>query len=167
MIVYYLSERNRTKNKRNGVQRSSVAHLPWEQGVAGSNPATPTITNNAGVAQLVERQPSKLNVASSTLVSRSKKTYNGDCSSVGRAPVCGTGCRGFDPRRSPHLRHQLSWQSTRLLIVLSQVQILYDAPFFAGMAELADALDLGSSVPDVRVQVSLSAPYIYQPLGFF
>ena len=26
------------------------------------------------------------------------------------------------------------------------------------MAELADALDLGSSVPDVRVQVSLSAP---------
>jgi len=29
------------------------------------------------------------------------------------------------------------------------------------MAELADALDLGSSVPDVRVQVSLSAPYIY------
>ena len=30
--------------------------------------------------------------------------------------------------------------------------------FFAGMAELADALDLGSSVPDVRVQVSLSAP---------
>ena len=42
--------------------------------------------------------------------------------------------------------------------MLSQVQILYDAPFFAGMAELADALDLGSSVPDVRVQVSLSAP---------
>ena len=28
---------------------------------------------NAGVAQLVERQPSKLNVASSTLVSRSNK----------------------------------------------------------------------------------------------
>ena len=27
------------------------------------------------------------------------------------------------------MRHQLSWQSTRLLIVLSQVQILYDAPF--------------------------------------
>ena len=44
--------------------------------------------------------------------------------------------------------------------MLSQVQILYDAPSFiyAGMAELADALDLGSSVPDVRVQVSLSAP---------
>ena len=26
----------------------------------------------------------------------------GGRSSVGRAPVCGTGCRGFDPRRSPH-----------------------------------------------------------------
>ncbi len=61
---------------------------------AGSNPALPTFfykkfagskksfkfahrlptnTKNAEVAQLVERQPSKLNVASSTLVFRSKK----------------------------------------------------------------------------------------------
>ena len=43
---------------------------------AGSTPArgTTRFNNNhkfAGVAQLVERQPSKLNVASSTLVSRS------------------------------------------------------------------------------------------------
>ena len=36
----------------------------------GSNPTPCTIY--AGVAQLVERQPSKLNVASSSLVSRSK-----------------------------------------------------------------------------------------------
>ena len=36
----------------------------------GSNPTPCTI--RAGVAQLVERQPSKLNVASSSLVSRSK-----------------------------------------------------------------------------------------------
>ena len=58
----------------------------------------------AGVAQLVERQPSKLNVASSTLVSRSIFiNIYGDRSSVGRAPVCGTGCRGFEPRRSPHI----------------------------------------------------------------
>ena len=47
----------------------------------GSNPALPTfftifaafLNKNAGVAQLVERQPSKLNVASSNLVSRSKE----------------------------------------------------------------------------------------------
>ena len=39
---------------------------------AGSNPALPTeIVLEAGVAQLVERQPSKLRVASSNLVSRS------------------------------------------------------------------------------------------------
>ena len=41
---------------------------------AGSNPALPTlvkITIYAGVAQLVERQPSKLNVAGSNPVSRS------------------------------------------------------------------------------------------------
>ena len=42
---------------------------------AGSNPALPTNFKNliiAGVAQLVERQPSKLNVAGSNPVSRSK-----------------------------------------------------------------------------------------------
>ena len=27
----------------------------------------------------------------------------GERSSVGRAPVCGTGCRGFESHRSPHL----------------------------------------------------------------
>ncbi len=31
--------------------------------------------------------------------------------------------------------------------------------YFAGVAELADALDLGSSVFDVGVQVSPSAPF--------
>ena len=31
----------------------------------------------------------------------------------------------------------------------------------AGMAELADALDLGSSVHDVGVQVLFPAPFIY------
>ena len=48
---------------------------------AGSSPARGT-RNYAGVAQLVERQPSKLNVASSTLVSRSTIWA---ISSVGRA----------------------------------------------------------------------------------
>ena len=39
----------------------------------GSNPTL--CTSRAGVAQLVERQPSKLNVASSSLVSRSIKLF--------------------------------------------------------------------------------------------
>ena len=48
---------------------------PLSYDFAGSNPALPTkILKNkiAGVAQLVERQPSKLNVAGSNPVSRSK-----------------------------------------------------------------------------------------------
>ena len=55
-------------------------------------------------------------------------------SSVGRASAFQAECREFEPRFPLQLfmRHQLSWQSTRLLIVLSQVQILYDAPFFCG-----------------------------------
>ena len=31
------------------------------------------------------------------------KTY-GDCSSVGRAPDCDSGCRGFEPHQSPHIK---------------------------------------------------------------
>ena len=31
-----------TESRRYGVWRSQVAHLLWEQRVAGSNPATPT-----------------------------------------------------------------------------------------------------------------------------
>ena len=27
----------------------------------------------------------------------------GGCSSVGRAPDCGSGCRGFDPHHSPQI----------------------------------------------------------------
>ena len=37
--------------------------------------------------------------------------------------------------------------------ILYRIKVIY----FADMAELADALDLGSSVPDVQVQVLLSA----------
>src|SRR5665647_3229093 len=55
-----------------GTWRSLVAHLLWEQGVGGSNPPVPTSTSLwAGVAQLVEHQPSKLRVAGSRPVSRS------------------------------------------------------------------------------------------------
>gem|GEM_PF-747283 len=59
---------------------------------------------HAQVAQLVERQPSKLNVASSTLVFRSwkinRRFKNRKCgsSSVGRASAFQAECREFDPR---------------------------------------------------------------------
>ena len=33
---------------------------------------------------------------------------NGGRSSDGRAPDCDSGCRGFDPRRSPHLKWAVS-----------------------------------------------------------
>src|SRR3546814_12888204 len=31
------------------------------------------------------------------------RTYNGDRSSVGRVPDCDSGCRGFEPHRSPQI----------------------------------------------------------------
>ncbi len=54
-----------------------LARRLWEPKVAGSNPAAPTTIWQAGVAQLVEHQPSKLNVASSNLVSRSNSSVPG------------------------------------------------------------------------------------------
>ena len=65
-----------------GVQRSLAAHLLWEQGAGGSNPLTPTFF--AGIAQLVEHQPSKLVVAGSRPVSRSN-VISRACGSIGQS----------------------------------------------------------------------------------
>ena len=59
----------------------------------------------------------------------------GERSSVGRAPDCDSGGRGFEPHRSP--------QSDQKLEANSQLIRLYDEN--ARVAELVDALDLGSS----------------------
>src|SRR5690348_16830657 len=55
-----------------GAWRSLVAHLLWEQRVAGSNPAAPTKTslNVAPVAQGIEHRPSKPGVAGSNPAGR-------------------------------------------------------------------------------------------------
>ena len=34
--------------------------------------------------------------------------FRGDCSSVGRAPDCDSGCRGFEPHQSPHFTFNTS-----------------------------------------------------------
>ncbi len=51
-------------------QREQTVNLP-AQAYGGSNPPPSTATANAGVAQLVEREPSKLGVAGSNPVARS------------------------------------------------------------------------------------------------
>lgn len=38
--------------KRGGAWRSLVAHLLWEQGVAGSNPAAPTTAGNPLLSEI-------------------------------------------------------------------------------------------------------------------
>lgn len=40
----------------------------------------------------------------SDIVCTNHTSANGERSSVGRAPVCGTGCRGFEPHRSPQFK---------------------------------------------------------------
>ena len=57
----------------------------------------------------------------------------GDCSSVGRALDCDSGGRGFEPHQSPHF-------------VCSRSRADKPKNLNARVAELVDALDLGSSV---------------------
>ena len=45
----------------------------------------------------------KPQVAGSSPAGGASHRFSGGRSSVGRAPDCGSGGRGFDPRRSPHL----------------------------------------------------------------
>ena len=60
-----------------GTWRSLVAHLLWEQGVAGSNPVIPRSHINFGntpLVQLVERRFPKPDVVSSSLTGRGMNT---------------------------------------------------------------------------------------------
>ena len=68
------------------------------------------IISKALVAQLIEHPPSKRMVTGSNPVRRAifgglifKNQGNGGCSSVGRAPDCDSGCRGFESHHSPQL----------------------------------------------------------------
>ena len=95
-----------------------------------------------------------------------------------RAPDCGSGGRGFESHYPPHFYakkyHDPLAQSVEHLTFNQGVPrssrgwitnynfeiIVHACPKgqYAGMAELADALDLGSSVIDVGVQVLFPAP---------
>ena len=81
------------------------ARVVWDHEVAGSIPVTPTNSTKklikiiCGYRISVILQPSKLE----RWVRFPLPAPYGERSSVGRAPVCGTGCRGFESHRSPHL----------------------------------------------------------------
>ena len=70
---------------------------------------------------------SRLVSSESLLDGKGSKPYkflpkDGGRSSVGRAPDCGSGCRGFEPRRSPHpLPSSLSLRSSPIIFSRFQV----------------------------------------------
>lgn len=63
------------------------------------------------------------------------KSYNGGCSSVGRAPDCGSGCRGFDPHHSPQ-QHSAGIKDKKLAENIKKIYIT--STFFTcrGVAQL-------------------------------
>ena len=90
---------------------------------AGSNPALPTRTL-AGVTQLVECQPSKLNVAGSNPVARSIGRYSSGVEHFhGKEGVVSSILtRGSDVQHPVTRRGSSAGQSARLIIVRSRVR---------------------------------------------
>ena len=113
MPVAYFNQRGFCRSKSDSARRCSVG--------AASNPsssqriALARKTKYAAVAHLVERHLAKVEVASSSLVSRS--TFSSQnricgCSSSGRAPPCQGGGSEFEPRQPlqlVHLRKQVDF----------------------------------------------------------
>jgi hypothetical protein len=89
-INFVVSKKGRYRSGQTG-QTVNLLGYPF----GGSNPSLPT--GFAGVAQLVEHQPSKLRVAGSSPVSRSMSWVCGS-SSVGRASASQAEGRGFESR---------------------------------------------------------------------
>ena len=71
----------------------------------------------------------------------------GDCGEVVNTPACGAGIRGFDPHQSPHylMGYGQVVKATDFDSVIEGSTPSSPAIICAGVAELADALDLGSS----------------------
>ncbi len=67
----------------------------WEHEVAGSSPVTPTMRVSY-IGNTPAFQAGKVGSIPTT------RSNFGECSSVGRAPDCGSGCRGFESHHSPH-----------------------------------------------------------------
>ena len=84
--------------------------------------------------------------------------HPGELAQLEERVLCKHEVIGSSPIFSTTLAFSSVGQSSRLITGSSAVRLREGQPF-ARMAELADALDLGSSALCVRVQISLRAPY--------
>ena len=90
----------------------------------------------------IEQLPSKQWARGSSPFGRTK--YGG-CSSVGRAPDCGSGCRGFESHLPPHLKSGTANSHA-------------DLPFCNnGPSPSGKARDFDSRIPLVRIQLAQPA----------
>ena len=136
-------------------------HLPYKQGVTGSSPVSPTIRGL--VVQLV-RMPA-CHAGGRGFESLPGRQFNTLCwcGSTVEQLTCNQQVVGSIPITSSNVEDFPSGQrgqTVNLLALLSVVRIHHPPPKkkYADVAELADALDLGSSAFGVGVRLPSSAP---------
>ena len=72
----------------------------------------------------------------------SLKTHHyGERSSVGRAPVCGTGCRGFESHRSPHIGMSPSGKATDFDSVMRRFESCHPSHLNNKVGSLAQSVE--------------------------
>ena len=70
----------------------------------------------------------------------------GERSSVGRAPVCGTGCRGFESHRSPHLGISPSGKAPHFDCGIRRFESCYPCHIFGLLAQSVEHLTFNQGV---------------------
>ena len=116
-------------------QLSWIEQRPSKPWVAGSNPAGRAMRVRQVLTRMAEF--SSLHVLQFTC-KLCKHLYGGR-SSVGRAPDCDSGCRGFKSHRPPHfLRKWWNWQTRWIQVPVLhgvRVQVSPSAPYFQALSK--------------------------------
>ena len=71
----------------------------------------------------------------------------GERSSVGRAPVCGTGCRGFESHRSPHTGISPSGKAMDFDSIIRRFKSCYPCQQYGLLAQSVEHLTFNQGVP--------------------
>ena len=72
---------------------------------------------------------------------------SGECSSVGRAPDCGSGCRGFESHHSPHVGISPSGKAPHFDCGIRRFKSCYPCQVYGSLAQSVEHMTFNHGVP--------------------